>query len=146
MTTPSHHDAQRLLDAVAEHGVFHGRFDLDGVLPFLRGNNNERHGKRRFPSDVDRLPMLPPLESRAAQILLLEKVNNHLGKAEKTLGPSLLVASLTAATHSSGIRTVVVDHHFDFQLFSTNSKVGEFHVKKKVLPDNDLQRFGYTDT
>lgn len=68
--------------------------------------------------------MLPPFESRAAQILLLEKINNHLGKAAKTLGPSLLVTSLTAATHSSGIRAVVVDEHFDLQLFSTNSKVG----------------------
>lgn len=93
MTTLSHHDAQRLLDAVTEHGVFHGRFDLDGVLPFLLGNNNERHGKRRFPSNVDHLAMLPPFESCAAQILLLEKINNHLGKAAKTLGPSLLVTS-----------------------------------------------------
>lgn len=82
MTTPSHHDAQHLLDAVSEHGVFHGRFDLDGVLPFLRGNNNERHGKRCFPSHVDRLAMLPPFVSRTAQILLLEKIDYHLGKAE----------------------------------------------------------------
>lgn len=47
--------------------------------------------------------------------------------------------------HGDGIGGVVVEDSLYFQLFPSDSRVGQFEVDEEVFSDRDLQWLGHTD-
>lgn len=154
----SHHHPQHFPDSVVEGRVFDGCLDLDGMLSFLHGDDDEWNGSRWQGPDTELLAEFPVFRGRAAHMLHLNQVHAHLNRStimKKVLcsllelisicwlslplfcGPSCLDPAVQ--THSDEIGAVVVEDGFNFKLLSTDRRVGQLQIDEEVLPDNDLQ-------
>lgn len=80
----SYHHMQLLHDSISEHWFCNSCFNLNVVLSFPCGNNDERYRLCSLVSNFDLLTILPTPRSSTTQIFLLNQIHNHLENKTKT--------------------------------------------------------------